>query len=73
MAEVLFSIKAEIIRRGKKIKHLATDLSMDYNKLGRILNGFDHPPSGFNNRVNAVFEMWDNEKELYLTNHRCNK
>jgi hypothetical protein len=57
--EPLFSIKAELAKRGRKIKDLAKALDWDYGKLSRILNGFQPASQGFDRQVNMILQAWD--------------
>ena len=57
--EPLFSIKAELAKRGRKIKDLAKALGWGYGKLSRILNGFQPASIGFDRQVNMILKTWD--------------
>ena len=57
----LFSVKAELAKRGRKIKDLAAALGWEYGKLSRILNGFQPVPIGFDRQVRMVLLQWDSE------------
>jgi|GEM_PF-2214198 hypothetical protein len=63
--EPLFSIKAELAKRGRKIKDLAKAMNWDYGKLSRVLNGFQPATMSFDRQVNMVLKAWDvdNERE----------
>ena len=55
----MFSIKAELARRGKKIKELAIALGWEYGRVSRILNGFQPASMDFDRRVNMILKTWD--------------
>ncbi len=57
--EQLFHIKAELARRGRKIKALAIALGWEYGKLSRIINGFQPVPADFDRQVRKIFAAWD--------------
>lgn len=59
--DVRYDIKAEVVRRGKKLLHLAESFPMGYSRLNQILNGFLIPPVGFDRRLKEIFEQWDRE------------
>jgi hypothetical protein len=61
MGEILLNVKLEIYRRGRKIRHLAEALNMNYGKLTRILNGYDTIPVKFDWRVLEILKKWDSE------------
>jgi hypothetical protein len=56
--EPLFQIKAELARRGKKIKELAIALGWEYGRVSRILNGFQFD-ADFDRQAKKVFAAWD--------------
>lgn len=59
MGEILLNYKLEIYRRGRKIRHLAEALDLNYGKLTRILNGYDAIPEKFDWRVLEILRNWD--------------
>lgn len=54
-------IKAEALRRGKRIKDFASDYPMSHSRLYQILNGFILPPADFDIRIRAILKKWDSE------------
>jgi hypothetical protein len=51
-------IKADLVRQGKTQKILALAITMDYDKLNRIINRFDPEPADFQERVRRAFALW---------------
>ena len=58
----LSNYKAEVVKRGRRIRHLSEELGIPYNRLSRILNGYDSPPTGFAMDFIKVINKWDIQK-----------
>lgn len=64
MPAVLTSYKVELAKRGRKIRDLAEAMNLPYNKVSRVLNGYDIPPIDFDKRTIGVFEQWDKNEAV---------
>ena len=54
-------IKAEVIRRGRRLRDLGRDVGMDYDRFSRVLNGYVPAPERFDARVREVLAQWDRD------------
>ena len=61
MPEKQNTIRGELTRRDKKCLDLANEIGMTYNKVNRILGGYDNKPSGFDFAVMKAIKKWDQE------------
>jgi hypothetical protein len=57
--EVLTCYKVELAKRRRKVRQLADELKMEYARVSRILNAYDHVPEGFDAAVQKIFTEWD--------------
>ena len=58
----MHDLKLEVFKRNKKLKDLADALPIPYQRLSRVINGFDPEPDGFKMKCFRVFTIWDKEK-----------
>lgn len=72
MPAILTNYKVELAKRGRKIRDLAETLGMPYNKISRVLNGYDSPAIDFDKNVLAVLKKWDSENTS-IGNRDCGK
>ena len=63
MNEIKHNYKLEIFKRGRKIRHLSEELGMPYNRLSRVLNGYDCAPEGFAMKFRDVLNKWDRQRD----------
>lgn len=61
---IMCDLKAEIARRGLKIKTVALSAGVDYGRLVRIMNGFVEMDSAVLNKVRSYLEKCEIPKVL---------
>jgi len=52
-------LKAEVVRRGRRLTMVAVYFGWSYNHLIRVMNGFNHPPGDFEIRFRRMLAGWD--------------
>lgn len=57
--QVMTNYKAELAKRGKKIRDLAQGIGMEYDRLVRIMNGYRTPEPNFDMLVVKKLAEWD--------------